>query len=123
MEKYCVWCEEIITEKRTKNKIYCSDNCYNQRKEEGNKNKGFGPAAYRDNQTGTKEQGMPEGGLPWDLQYTLDLTENSPRITEDPLYLARCLEALPSPKYEDGTSAVRSKFGNFKFDWPSKKNT
>jgi len=122
MKKYCVWCDQLITEKRKNNRIYCSDKCVGERHTANNKNQGFGPAAYRDSQTGIKEQGMPEGGLPWALQYALDLTEDSPRITEDPLYLARCMEALPSPKYEDGTSAVKPKPGNLKFDWAPKKD-
>ena len=106
MAKYCVWCEEAIPANRAGNKMYCSDQCFNERHTAVNHNEGLGPADYKDHANGAREQGLPEGGLPWEIQHTLDLEEGSPRITEDPFYLANCLGSLPAAKYSDGSHYV-----------------
>lgn len=103
MDRYCVWCEEAIPANRAGNKMYCSDQCFNERHTAVNHNEGLGPADYKDHANGAREQGLPEGGLPWEVQHALDLEEESPRITEDPFYLANCLGSLPSAKYSDGS--------------------
>jgi len=103
MNRYCVWCDEAITETRKQNKLYCSDKCVGDRHTADNKNEGLGPAEYKDHPNGTREQGVPEGGLPWEIQYTLDLEEDSPQITEDQMYLTQCLSSLPLAKYSDGS--------------------
>jgi len=106
MDRYCVWCEEPIIQKRTTNKLYCSDQCFNERHTAVNHNEGLGPADYKDHLNGAKEQGLPEGGLPWEVQHALDLEEDSPQITEDQSYITQCLGSLPSAKYSDGSRYV-----------------
>ena len=104
MDRYCVWCDEAITETRKQNKLYCSDKCVGDRHTADNKNEGLGPAEYKDHPNGAREQGVPEGGLPWEVQCALDLEEDSPQITEDARYILSCMSSLPQPKYSDGTS-------------------
>jgi hypothetical protein len=114
MDRYCVWCDEAITETRKQNKLYCSDKCVGDRHTADNKNEGLGPAEYKDHPNGAREQGVPEGGLPWEIQHTLDLEEDSPQITEDARYILSCMSSLPQPKYSDGTSY---QYKNTKWDW------
>ena len=114
MDRYCVWCDEAITETRKQNKLYCSDKCVGDRHTADNKNEGLGPAEYKDHPNGAREQGLPEGGLPWEIQHTLDLEEDSPQITEDARYILSCMSSLPQPKYSDGTSY---QYKNTKWDW------
>ena len=114
MDRYCVWCDEAITETRKQNKLYCSDKCVGDRHTADNKNEGLGPAEYKDHPNGAREQGVPEGGLPWEIQHTLDLEEDSPQITEDAHYILSCMSSLPQPKYSDGTSY---QYKNTKWDW------
>tara|TARA_R110000796_G_scaffold250215_1_gene378922 strand:- start:485 stop:865 length:381 start_codon:yes stop_codon:yes gene_type:complete len=114
MNKYCVWCDEAIIGERKNNKLYCSDKCVGDRHTANNKNEGLGPVDYKDHPNGAREQGLPEGGLPWEIQYTLDLEEDSPQITEDPNYLLSCLTSLPQPKYSDGTHYKAKSSG---WDW------
>ena len=114
MDRYCVWCDEAITETRKQNKLYCSDKCVGDRHTANNKNEGLGPAEYKDHPNGAREQGVPEGGLPWEIQHTLDLEEDSPQITEDARYILSCMSSLPQPKYSDGTSY---QYKNTKWDW------
>tara|TARA_R110000772_G_scaffold213516_1_gene324053 strand:+ start:630 stop:1007 length:378 start_codon:yes stop_codon:yes gene_type:complete len=114
MDRYCVWCDEAITETRKQNKLYCSDKCVGDRHTANNKNEGLGPADYKDHPNGAREQGLPEGGLPWEIQHTLDLEEDSPQITEDARYILSCMSSLPQPKYSDGTSY---QYKNTKWDW------
>ena len=64
---------------------------------------------YKDHPNGAREQGVPEGGLPWEVQCALDLEEDSPQITEDQLYIAQCLGSLPAAKYSDGSHYVTGK--------------
>ena len=114
MDRYCVWCDEAITETRKQNKLYCSDKCVGDRHTADNKNEGLGPAEYKDHPNGAREQGVPEGGLPWEVQCALDLEEDSPQITEDARYILSCMSSLPQPKYSDGTSY---QYKNTKWDW------
>ena len=104
MNRYCVWCEEAIPANRAGNKMYCSDRCFNERHTAVNHNEGLGPVDYKDHRNAAREQGIPEGGLPWEVQHTLDLEEDSPQITEDTHYILSCMSSLPQPKYSDGTS-------------------
>ena len=106
MTKYCVWCEEPIIGERSSNKMYCSDRCHAKRVTANTKNEGLGPADYKDHPNGAREQGVPEGGLPWEVQCALDLEEDSPQITEDQSYIAKCLGSLPAAKYSDGSHYV-----------------
>ena len=94
--------------------MYCSDKCIGNRHTANNKNEGLGPAEYKDHPNGAREQGVPEGGLPWEIQHTLDLEEDSPQITEDARYILSCMSSLPQPKYSDGTSY---QYKNTKWDW------
>ena len=114
MDRYCVWCDEAIPTNRAGNKMYCSDKCIGNRHTANNKNEGLGPADYKDHPNGAREQGVPEGGLPWEIQHTLDLEEDSPQITEDARYILSCMSSLPQPKYSDGTSY---QYKNTKWDW------
>ena len=99
-----MWCDEAIPTNRAGNKMYCSDKCIGNRHTANNKNEGLGPADYKDHPNGAREQGVPEGGLPWEVQCALDLEEDSPQITEDARYILSCMSSLPQPKYSDGTS-------------------
>ena len=114
MDRYCVWCDEAIPTNRAGNKMYCSDKCIGNRHTANNKNEGLGPADYKDHPNGAREQGVPEGGLPWEVQCALDLEEDSPQITEDARYILSCMSSLPQPKYSDGTSY---QYKNTKWDW------
>jgi hypothetical protein len=109
MSKYCIWCDEAIIGERKNNKLYCSDKCVGDRHTADNKNEGLGPVDYKDHPNGAREQGVPEGGLPWEVQCALDLEEDSPQITEDQLYIAKCLGSLPVAKYSDGSHYVTGK--------------
>jgi len=106
MNKYCIWCDEVITEERKQNKLYCSDKCFGNRHAADNKNEGLGPADYKDHPNAAREQGLPEGGLPWEVQLTLDLEEDSPQIPEDVHYLLNCMTSLPQPQYSDGSRYI-----------------
>tara|TARA_R110001583_G_scaffold61899_3_gene182433 strand:+ start:261 stop:623 length:363 start_codon:yes stop_codon:yes gene_type:complete len=105
-DKYCVWCDEPIIGKRSSNKFYCSDQCHAERHTANNHNEGLGPKDYKDHANGAREQGIPEGGLPWEVQHTLDLEEDSPRITEDIHYIISCMASLTPAKYNDGSRYV-----------------
>ena len=94
MDRYCVWCEEPIIQKRTTNKLYCSDQCFNERHTAVNHNEGLGPADYKDHANGAREQGLPEGGLPWEVQHALDLAEKGEKV----IYLLHGVLELPSNK-------------------------
>ena len=125
MNKYCIWCDKAITETRKNNKLYCSDKCVGDRHTANNKNEGLGPVDYKDHPNGAREQGLPEGGLPWEIQYTLDLEEDSPQITEDQLYLTQCLSSLPLAKYSDGSRYKTRIGGKWDFEtngYRDKKN-
>jgi len=122
MDRYCVWCDEAITETRKQNKLYCSDKCVGDRHTANNKNEGLGPVDYKDHANGARGQGLPEGGLPWEIQHTLDLEEGSPRITEDQLYLAQCLGSLPAAKYSDGSHYVSGKGKRSQEEYPAGKD-
>jgi|TARA_R110000824_G_scaffold49489_3_gene138998 hypothetical protein len=109
MDKYCIWCDKPIIGERKNNKMYCSDICHAERVTANTKNEGLGPKDYKDHPNRAREQGLPEGGLPWEVQCTLDLEENSPRITEDMYYINNCMSSLPQPKYSDGSHYVAKK--------------
>ena len=122
MDKYCIWCDEPIIGERKNNKMYCSDSCHAKRITANTKNEGLGPADYKDHPNGVRGQGLPEGGLPWEVQCALDLEEDSPRITEDRLYIAQCLGALPQPKYSDGSRYVSGKGNKPQEEYPAGKD-
>jgi hypothetical protein len=125
MDKYCIWCDEPIIGERKNNKMYCSDSCHAERHTANTKNEGLGPKDYKDHTNGARGQGLPEGGLPWEVQCALDLEEDSPRITEDIYYILSCMSSLPLPKYSDGSHYVakNTKWNFETFNGTSEKST
>jgi len=97
----CVRCDEkfyLIPHGRTQ---YCSDECYTQQALANNKN----PVGHMSGTVGVHEPGCcyDEQKLAPSAQWLLDNDEgDSPRITEDPYYILKCLEDLPVARYSDG---------------------
>ena len=83
------------------------------------------PKDYKDHTNGARGQGLPEGGLPWEVQRSLDLEEDSPQITEDISYLLNCMSSLPQPQYSDGTRyiAKNTKWNFFKTSNETSENS
>jgi len=117
MLKYCVRCEEPIKEGRKKNKAYCSDDCHTATLYANNKNESTGAVDYKHHRNSVWEQGIDEGGLPWEVQHAIDLIEDSPRITEDVYYLNSCLEVLGQPKYQDGDNYYPKPGVKYSYQW------
>ena len=122
MLKYCVRCEEPIKKERKRNKIYCSNECWQKQQEENRKNDGLGPKEYKGGTPSIYSQGMDEGGLPWQIQIALDLEENISGIYEDSYYIRSCLEEMGTPTYKDGTRYKKVKTnltweGVYQWDW------